>query len=296
MAGFPFLEDLVTPLETFTRQIAELAARWRVLPLAEIVSHLREGKRLPAGAVGITFDDGYADNCEFALPVLRRYRLPATVFLATGHLEGARGLFWWDEVSRWRALGARKVGIPGLGSRSLASMRDRDRLLAELQRLPVDETLRMVRGASTRPPVPPAEPAGPEFLTWDQVREMQSSGVDIGAHTVRHAFLPAETVERRREELAESRARIERETGTACRHFAYPYGAVTPGIAREVRDAGFEAAVSTRVRDLAAGEDLFLLPRKTINHKVGVTVLRFRLTRHPERIKGLLGLAAGDAA
>ena len=89
--GFPFFEDLITSLESFEEQMALLERRACVLPLEDLFRALREGRELPPGTVSLTFDDGYADNYHFAFPVLRRHRLPATLFLATGHVGGGRG-------------------------------------------------------------------------------------------------------------------------------------------------------------------------------------------------------------
>jgi peptidoglycan/xylan/chitin deacetylase (PgdA/CDA1 family) len=298
LRNFPFLEDLVTPEESFIEQMGLLAARFRVLPLEEIFRILREGGRVAPRTIGVTFDDGYADNYHFAWPVLRRLRLPATVFLTTGHVGGARGLFWWDEVSRWRSAGLATVEIEGLGRRPVATLRERDRLLEDLKHLPVDEVIHRVRAASERAGLGPVPDVEKEFLSWDQVREMQTEGIRFGSHTASHCLLPRETAERRRAELVESRATIARETGRPCTLFCYPNGTVTEPLSREVREAGFAGAVATRGRDVVqeAGLDLYRLPRKCINYRVGMTVFRFRLSPHPERIKRLSGRGAGVAA
>ena len=298
LRSFPFLEDLVSTEEDFAEQMALLAARFRVLPLEEIVHTLRAGGRLAPGTVGITFDDGYGDNYRFAWPVLRRLRLPATVFLTTGHVKGARGLFWWDEMSRWRSAGVGSIEVEGLGMRSVATLGARDRLLSELKRLPVDETNRRVREASARAGSAPAPEPAKDFLSWDQVREMQSAGISFGSHTVSHCLLPVETAVRRRAELMDSRAVIAQETGRPCNLFCYPNGAATEALGREVREAGFVGAVATGAREVIqeAGLDLYRLPRKSVNYRAGLAVFRFRLSPHPERIKRLSGRAAGGAS
>ena len=298
LRSFPFLEDLVTTEEDFAGQISLLAARFRVLPLMEIVQALRRGDRLAPGTIGITFDDGYADNYHCAWPVLRRHRLPATVFLTTGHVGGARGLFWWDEVSRWRSAGVKRIEVEGLGMRSVATMGARDRLLEDLKTLPVDEAHRRVREASARAAIGAVPDPGREFLSWDQVREMQSEGISFGSHTVSHCLLPVETAGRRRAELLDSRAVIEKETGRPCALFCYPNGAATEPLAREVQDAGFLGAVATGAREVIqdAGIDPWRLPRKLVNYRAGMTVFRFRLSPHSGRIKRLLGANAGGAS
>jgi peptidoglycan/xylan/chitin deacetylase (PgdA/CDA1 family) len=73
----------------FSAQMDLIGRNFRVLPLREAVQRLRSGD-LPARSVSITFDDGYANNCEVALPILRERGIPATVFVATGFLNGGR--------------------------------------------------------------------------------------------------------------------------------------------------------------------------------------------------------------
>jgi peptidoglycan/xylan/chitin deacetylase (PgdA/CDA1 family) len=95
-------------------------------------------------------------------------------------------------------------------------------------------------------PLQPAGGCGDSYLTWEQVRELDRSGVaEIGAHTMDHANLPSLSLEEARWEIAESKAGLERELGHTVRQFAYPYGAFTAQTAQLVREAGFETAVTT---------------------------------------------------
>ncbi len=287
--GFPFFEDLITSLEGFEEQMALLGRRACVLPLDDMFRALREGRKLSSRAVSLTFDDGYADSYHFAFPVLRRHHLPATIFLTTGHVGGARGLFWWDEVARWRFEGVREVEVQGLGRRRVDLRSHRDGLIRDLKSLAVDEITRRVGEASTRAGVRPPLEAARDFLTWEQVREMQDGGIRFASHTVSHCLLPRESPARRRWEMEESRRTVERETGRPCTLLCYPDGAETETVAREVEAAGFEGAVATRARDVVPGPclDLYRVPRKCVNYRAGMTVFRFRLSPHPERIKRL---------
>src|SRR5215510_160511 len=70
----------VTP-STFRDHLSWLSDRYRVLPLSEIVSRLKDGRPLPERACALTFDDGWLDNFEHAFPCLRERGIPATVFL-----------------------------------------------------------------------------------------------------------------------------------------------------------------------------------------------------------------------
>jgi peptidoglycan/xylan/chitin deacetylase (PgdA/CDA1 family) len=76
--------------------ICRWVSRWfNVLSLSTAAQQLRE-KRLPARPLVITFDDGYADNHDIALPILQRHGLTASFFVATGFLNGGR--MWNDTL------------------------------------------------------------------------------------------------------------------------------------------------------------------------------------------------------
>jgi hypothetical protein len=153
----------------------------------------------------------------------------------------------------------------------------------------VDEITRRVGEAGSRAGVRPSADAPSDFLTWDQVREMQEGGMRFAAHTVSHCLLPRENPERRFDELASSRRDVERETGRPCTLFCYPDGAATAEVAREIEAAGYEGGLVTGARDVVPGPglDLFRIPRKCINYRAGMTVFRFRLSPHAERLKRL---------
>lgn len=88
----------VTP-ETFEKQMAILAQRWKPVPLPAMIDWLNRGIRLPGRAVAVTFDDGTDDNFSYAFPVLAKYRIPATIFLITGQI-GQPGFLSEDQIIR----------------------------------------------------------------------------------------------------------------------------------------------------------------------------------------------------
>ncbi|HNX96665.1 MAG TPA: polysaccharide deacetylase family protein, partial [Candidatus Aminicenantes bacterium] len=87
--------DIVVSAASFRQQVAFLAARYRVIPLADFVTAAQAGTPPPARAVVLTFDDGWEDNYQTAFPVLRAAGLSATVFLTAG-LIGSREMFWQE--------------------------------------------------------------------------------------------------------------------------------------------------------------------------------------------------------
>ena len=264
----------VTP-EAFEAHVAFLASRYRVLPLPEAAEFLRTGKRLPANAVAITFDDGYADNLA-AARVLHRHGLSATFYITAGCMKGDAP-FWPAEI---RQLVERLPGpvmrlqLPGretaIPCGSLAEKRAAIRTLSKLFKantIPVRDHLReQIRQAA----------GGGEttsfMLTWDELREMHALGMTIGAHTVTHPNLPNAGLESAEAEISGSRQRLERELDAPVTMFSYPNGGaeryMTPAVARLVAAAGFAAATTSWNGFAGPGSDLYALERVQVAERL----------------------------
>lgn len=244
-------EALHLPVETFERVCRHLAKNYEILPLAEIAARLVAGEKLPARTVGLSFDDGYASNYKLAFPVLRELGLSATIFLATGFLDGDQPL-WFQQVDL--ALLARhgRAGVEKLGP-----------VLARLKAEP-DEAMRqevalLVAGQTL------AVPSVTRPLSWDQVRKMQASGlITFGAHTHSHPILARCTTARQREEIWTSRDRLTAELGQEPKLFAFPNGGSQdhgPETLRLLAEAGFESAWTMVPGRVKTGSSRFELPR-----------------------------------
>jgi peptidoglycan/xylan/chitin deacetylase (PgdA/CDA1 family) len=208
-------------------QVRHLARYYNVLTAGEAARRAREGT-LPPRAVCITFDDGYEDNYCFAFPILQKYGLKATIFLATGPVE-TRVPLWHDRVFGVMAL-TRQTSAQVGGSRlptttpqerghSARTFMARVRRLGESERLAAVEDLCSQFAVSLeqiwdRTPM----------LTWAQTREMAGAGCEIGSHTVSHPILSLLPRERQAQEIADSVDMIEKRLGKRPDVFSYPNG------------------------------------------------------------------------
>jgi peptidoglycan/xylan/chitin deacetylase (PgdA/CDA1 family) len=190
------------PPSLFERHINYLcSAGYSVLSLTEIHERLVEGGDIPEKTVSITLDDGFGNNYENAYPVLRKYNLPATIFLVAGLI---------GKTSEWMK------GVNDIGHR---------------------------------------------LLTWEQIREMHSTGIEFGAHTVSHPKLSEIGKDRAKAEISVSKEVIEAGLGSRVRHFAYPYGFWNESVREMVKQAGFVTACTTRPGFNHRRIDPFLLRR-----------------------------------
>ncbi len=263
----PLFPDELTA-QAFDAICTWLASWFNVLALDDAVVKMREG-RLPPRAACITFDDGYADNHDVALPILQRHRLPATFFIATGFLNGGR--MWNDtiiEAVRRCAKSDLDLSELDLDSISLRSLEDRKRaigkLIDKIKYRPVAE-----RVAITERIAKLAEVAMPNdlMMTSDQVKSMRSAGMQIGAHTVSHPILARLTADQCEREIKGSKDYLEQLLQERIGLFAYPNGKpgedYTPESVAIARKLDFDAAVSTQWGASRMGDDCFQIRRFT---------------------------------
>lgn len=252
----------------FTWQMAVLTRMFTVLPLGDAVRRLKAGT-LPARAACVTFDDGYADNHDLALPILRRFRVPATVFVATGFLNGGR-MFNDTVIESVRRLVGPLPALDGVELPVTAIGSDADRraligaILASVKYMTLEERATFLEQLTAHVQ---GELPRDLMMTETQVAALAHAGVEIGAHTVNHPILNRLTGAAARDEIARSRDDLEALTGTPVRLFAYPNGRLgqdfDPVHCDWVSELGFDAAVTTHRGVSSHASDPFMLPRFT---------------------------------
>jgi peptidoglycan/xylan/chitin deacetylase (PgdA/CDA1 family)/SAM-dependent methyltransferase len=280
------------PEELFASQMEELQRSWNPLTLDAMVEGLAHGN-LPRKSVAVTFDDGYAGVLFFALPILERFHIPATIFVSTGYLDGKKE-FWWDELQRivweskrepaeWKGLpeDVRMRFYPGMPREDAFGI-----LHYALRALPPDkirmEVDRIRREARCRPaaPRPDVRPlSGREcgLLAGNPL-------ISIGAHTDRHAWLAALNDTDQKNEMANSRRVLEKTLGRPVRTLSYPYGSresETTATLRLAREAGFDYACANVKAAVHGGSDRYWIPRITPGDTGGAEFSR-RLEEHLE--------------
>lgn len=255
--------------QRFDAQMRLLRRHFRVLTLGQAL-RMRDAGTLPARALAITFDDGYADNAEVALPILQRHGLTATFFVATGFLDGGR-MFNDSVIECLRRTPLQRIDLHDLGLQDmpLSTPADRraaiDALLPRVKYLGLAERedfLARLQQLAGRPTLP-----GDLMMRSDQVLALHRAGMEIGGHTVHHPILRLLPDADAAAEIRGGRERLQTLTGAPVQVFAYPngqpgqdYGEREVGI---VRSLGFLGAVSTRRGTATAASDRFQLPRFT---------------------------------
>jgi peptidoglycan/xylan/chitin deacetylase (PgdA/CDA1 family) len=252
----------------FESRMRWIRAWFNVMPLGVAIARLYAGT-IPARALAITFDDGYADNEAFAAPILKRLGLTATFFIASGFLSG--GCMFNDRViESVRACSAQRLDLSsiGLGAYLLDSVETRRLAISSLltsikhheyvERQSMADEIASKAGATSVPQL---------MMSPDQVRSLRAQGMDIGGHTVMHPILTRLSSQAAFEEIRRGKAELEQILRAPVELFAYPNGIpnqdYTAEHARMVRECGFNAAVSTAWGAATSRTDRFQLPRFT---------------------------------
>jgi peptidoglycan/xylan/chitin deacetylase (PgdA/CDA1 family) len=193
---------------------------------------LTDGSRgRPGRRVMITFDDGYRDLRELAFAVLEDNGVKATLFLCTGFLDGVASA-WWDEIA-WMIRTSTRAGLRvgpwssvplAAGGAGQASTIECVNHAYRAQPAARWESFLEEVGEATGTGRRPAADAVSDWISWDDAREMQAAGHEIGAHTVSHPVLARLSAEEQRGEITGSIERIEQELGRRPRYFCYPLG------------------------------------------------------------------------
>jgi peptidoglycan/xylan/chitin deacetylase (PgdA/CDA1 family) len=252
----------------FEDQMRFLADHRPVVPLQSLIEGLAGRQPLPTGAVAITFDDGYFNVLEHALPVLEKYRLPATLFVTAG-LVGTDALLWTDQVYDRLLSGA---GADDFATDQVYTTVKWLKAQPDLERRQHLELLLEPYGGAPR--VDRGHPR--RMLDEDELRELASSPLfTIGAHSMTHPLLTRVAPQVADDEIRRSRSRLEALLERPVRLFAYPDGAHNDQTVQLVRDAGFDAALTTRLSRVRPGDDLFRLGRYPVGR--GMSRERFAL-------------------
>jgi peptidoglycan/xylan/chitin deacetylase (PgdA/CDA1 family) len=280
--------DVMTAAQ-FDVQMQLLVSAFTVLPLHEAVPALHAGK-LPARAVCITFDDGYLDNFDVALPILQRHGLSATFFVASGYLDG--DCMFNDvvvEALRHAPAGAVDLSHLQLGTRHLNGVASRAQVAEEMVSV-VKYMDAQERDAfcSALPASLGIKPVRNLMMHSEHVHGMVKAGMSVGGHSVTHPILTKITDAQAAQEISGNWAALKDITGVAPVAFAYPNGKpgtdFAPRHAQIVKQAGYRYAVSTAVGTAGLQDPLFSLPRFCLygqsQLEMGLRLLRMTYFQH----------------
>lgn len=209
----------------FEQLLLFFAAHYNIVSLADVEAAYHGERTLPARAMLISFDDGWRDNLEYALPLLKRRRCPAVLFVATGHVGNAKG-FWQEEL--YDAVVSGRLAAGALRALCNVDASDTDRpedtahllnlLTAALEKMPADQ-----REQKLSDFVPPAPGRPRAMIGAAEFDSLLHGAMAIGGHG--HTHEPLTTVPDPDGELRQCRSTLQQLVPAIDRPaFSFPHG------------------------------------------------------------------------
>lgn len=265
---------LVTP-ETFRNHLRFLGEFFEFMPLKEWHQRAEDEKALPEKACVITFDDGWSDNYEYALPILREKSTPAHLF-AVAEMIGTNRMFWPNRIARILLDHNRELAEIGDGQwlqQSCPGTQNRETVAAaisECKKLSDSEVESRLDALEDALGIDHAQ--GPSLMSWQQLGDMAAQGlVEIGSHTCNHRRLVKGVNQQTlQHEIADSKAILQSRLGCEINSFCYPNGDHTLEAKKLVREH-YQLAVTTRRGTNNSLSDCHLLTRFGVHEDISDT-------------------------
>jgi len=268
--------------KVFDDQMAYLAAHYQVVTVPDVLAALKSRQKtdLPPRAVLVTFDDGYYDFEEQAWPILKRYKIPVTLFVPTAYPDHPEQTFWWDNLYQALQNTSRRDNLnTAIGTFSLGNAASRNqayqRLKNYMKTLKHSEAILTVKEIFSQLDVQPAPNC---IMSWDTLRKLSQEGLTLGAHTRTHPLVNRISLEKAREEAVGSLEDLKREIGTVQPLFAYPSGEFSDDVVSTLQNAGFALAFTTKrgVNNISS-MNLLRIRRINVGGRTTLPVLRAQL-------------------
>lgn len=262
------LNNLFVKVDTFEKQLIFFKKNYTIIRFDGLLDMI-ERSSVPSNLMLITFDDGYMDFYEHAYPIISKYNVPVTLFIATGKI-GSRNEFpfWWDELFYMFNLikNMESVGIVYSMPDCICLLYKEfnnnvkyafDHVMDTCSDGEIEDILRSVRKVPKG--ISHVDLENNSMLSWEQIKDF-SDLVEVGSHTMHHRNLKFLKETELDKEICESKRDIEERTGKKVTVFSYPNGYHSPEIIRHVKKAGYRFAVTTEkgLNDLS---DLYLMKR-----------------------------------
>lgn len=250
---------------------------YEIVSLTRATQILNEDQENKKFAV-FTFDDGYVDNYLYAYPILKKHKVPFTIYITT-HFPDGKAVLWWylleDLVLKQSHI---KFELNSQDYQfSCANIFQKDSAYNKIHRLilngPANQIDDRIRQVFENYDINIPKKTSELSLTWQQIRAMSKDPlVEIGAHTIHHyalSKLPESVVHN---EMQGSRDRIESEIGQKVEHFSYPFGTRKEVGKREfklAKQCGFKTSTTTSAANIFPEHKNLLeqLPRIAVNQK-----------------------------
>ncbi len=218
-------------LKSFDSMMSHIKKNFHVISLQSAVDMIGGNNCLLDDYIVITFDDGYRDNYVNAFPILKKYKIPATIFLVAGD-EDENYIIWYDKVmialkrAKKEILDLRDYGIEPvfLGS-PLELGYAAEKIIGLCKKMgSVERTIFINKVLTLLGADMEYSDTTNCLLSKDEVIEMGQHGISFGSHGINHTILSILALQDAEREIRDSKKIILEKTGICVDFFAYPNG------------------------------------------------------------------------
>ena len=288
-----FTANVSATPEAFEQQIEWVSQQFNVISLQTLRAHIVDGQPLPEHPLLITFDDGYMDNYTNALPVLKKYGLPAVIFIVTGSMTNPAPL-WWDVCAEsFRQTTQTRADLPLIGQQVFATAEAKQvverEMIEALKRIPEHEKRTQVEALQSVLDV--TLPDVPMFFGWKQVQELVDNGIACQPHTVSHPILTRIPEDEMRRQIVESRQHVLENSQQEVIAFAYPNGTTadySPAAMQTLKDCGYDMAFTLTAGPMPFKEIRqypYQIKRVYLSHKDSLEIFQTKVMGLPALIE-----------
>lgn len=275
-------DGILVCIETFESQMRFLKKNFNVISIDELKDHITQKKTFTPGSCLVTFDDGWKDNFINAYPILKKYKIPAAIFLTTEYI-GTGKRFWQERLNHMlKILHYRCKSDIKLNKKTLNKYRESElrkiiisdgrdleekisSFVAKQKQYKEDIIEELIDALTSF-----LEKEGykitqvNDFMSWDEIRIMSNGGVDFGSHGKSHRIL-TQNQSIAPEEILESKEIIEKKLEKEINSFSYPNGSYTQEIVKLVKKSGYCITFGTKSGFVTSKDDPFTLKRINIH-------------------------------
>jgi peptidoglycan/xylan/chitin deacetylase (PgdA/CDA1 family) len=265
-------QQLAVSAHNFENQIQIIKKKFKIIRLQDLITNLKSNEIIDNSVI-ITFDDGYSDNYEFALPILEKYQVPATFFISTGYV-GSKNEFWWDKLE---PIFLSDSKLPSNLELKIGSVIYRwtncyknghliyEELLGILKRQSFDIIQSTLEQLSNWIGLNYNHREQYRALNADELIKLsQNPMFEIGSHTINHCILANESQEIQQREISDSKLFLEKLINVEIHSFSYPFGKnvdFSNLTSKVVKESGYNCAISNIQGLVTKKTDIYNVPR-----------------------------------
>ena len=263
-------------LQDFEQQILYFRRNFDIVPVQEMFSRKQSGIRSKRKTIAITFDDGYENNYVNAFPVLRKFNIPATIFVVAGAVRDPDYTLWYDKIDLlkssidYKQIPTMKISLPADKMEIWKRIRDISALknfMKTLNTREKEQVLSMLFPTGKGNQFESTDVEYRRMLGASQMKEMVASGyIEIGSHSMSHPNLDKLNEANLTFELSESKKELEQAIGSTVQSIAFPDGAYNDLVKNEARKAGYQNLLAVDFRQSSDLSQKDILPRFCISN------------------------------